>query len=141
MMRGVDEIQAAARSFVGVPFVHQGRSRAGCDCVGLLILVANAIGVETVDRPYPQQPPEGMLPESLEANGLRAVPIERRRFGDVVSFRFRRRYAQHAGILVERGGEEYLVHAYRPAGAVVEHVLDRRWRRLAVEAWRFWGDG
>lgn len=37
---------AAARGFLGVPWMHQGRSERGMDCVGLIVLSLRAIGVE-----------------------------------------------------------------------------------------------
>lgn len=36
---------AAARSYIGVPWKHQGRSRAGLDCIGLIILAGRDIGI------------------------------------------------------------------------------------------------
>jgi cell wall-associated NlpC family hydrolase len=36
----------AARSYLGVPWVHQGRSRKGVDCVGLVVLAMRAIGID-----------------------------------------------------------------------------------------------
>jgi cell wall-associated NlpC family hydrolase len=37
---------AAARGFLGVPWVHQGRSERGMDCVGLIVLSMRACGVD-----------------------------------------------------------------------------------------------
>jgi cell wall-associated NlpC family hydrolase len=37
---------SAARGFLGVPWVHQGRSEKGMDCVGLVVLSARAAGIE-----------------------------------------------------------------------------------------------
>lgn len=37
---------AAARGFLGVPWVHQGRLEKGMDCVGLIVLSARAAGLE-----------------------------------------------------------------------------------------------
>lgn len=36
----------AARGFIGAPWVHQGRSERGMDCVGLIVLSARAIGLD-----------------------------------------------------------------------------------------------
>ena len=38
-----DAIVAEARTWLGVPWRHQGRSRAGVDCAGLVVLVARAL--------------------------------------------------------------------------------------------------
>lgn len=37
---------AAARGFLGVPWVHQGRSERGVDCVGLVVMAARAVGLD-----------------------------------------------------------------------------------------------
>lgn len=37
---------AAAREFIGVPWVHQGRTERGMDCVGLVVLSARAVGID-----------------------------------------------------------------------------------------------
>jgi len=36
---------AAARSYVGVPWKHQGRSRTGLDCIGLTVLAGRDCGL------------------------------------------------------------------------------------------------
>ena len=43
------EIADTARNYLGVPFVHQGRSPQGLDCVGLLVQVAEDLGFEAHD--------------------------------------------------------------------------------------------
>jgi cell wall-associated NlpC family hydrolase len=37
---------SAARGFLGVPWVHQGRSDKGMDCVGLIVLSIRAAGID-----------------------------------------------------------------------------------------------
>ncbi|TGT76705.1 MULTISPECIES: NlpC/P60 family protein [unclassified Mesorhizobium] len=37
---------AAARGFIGAPWVHQGRSDKGMDCVGLIVLAARSVGID-----------------------------------------------------------------------------------------------
>jgi cell wall-associated NlpC family hydrolase len=36
----------AARGFLGVPWVHQGRTDKGMDCVGLIVLSMRAAGID-----------------------------------------------------------------------------------------------
>lgn len=40
-----DRLEAAARSLVGVRFRPQGRTREGCDCLGLVLQVAQTAGL------------------------------------------------------------------------------------------------
>ena len=37
-------IVAAARTWLGVPWRHQGRTRQGVDCAGLVVLVGRGLG-------------------------------------------------------------------------------------------------
>lgn len=41
-----DAFVAAARGFLGAPWVHQGRTERGMDCVGLVVLSMRAIGID-----------------------------------------------------------------------------------------------
>jgi cell wall-associated NlpC family hydrolase len=43
------EIVAAARALLGVRYAHQGRSRAGLDCIGLPVLVRAELGLAPLD--------------------------------------------------------------------------------------------
>jgi len=43
-----EAIVAEARTWIGVPFLHQGRSRNGVDCIGLVLCVRAALG------PFPE---------------------------------------------------------------------------------------
>lgn len=38
--------EAAARGWIGVPSRHQGRSRAGVDCIGLVVMAARDCGLD-----------------------------------------------------------------------------------------------
>ncbi|ESY89016.1 hypothetical protein X739_00480 [Mesorhizobium sp. LNHC220B00] len=41
-----DAFLAAARGYLGVPWMHQGRTDKGMDCVGLIVLSMRACGVD-----------------------------------------------------------------------------------------------
>jgi cell wall-associated NlpC family hydrolase len=41
-----EDFLAAARGFLGVPWMHQGRTDKGMDCVGLIVLSARAAGID-----------------------------------------------------------------------------------------------
>ena len=44
-----DAIIAAARAWLGVPWRHQGRTRQGVDCAGLVVLVGREFGLAAYD--------------------------------------------------------------------------------------------
>jgi cell wall-associated NlpC family hydrolase len=57
------QIVAKAKSFIGTPWKHQGRSRRAVDCVGLVIAIADELGVlppDLVIPPY-RRVPDGSL--------------------------------------------------------------------------------
>lgn len=123
----------AARSFVGVPFQHQGRNRNGIDCVGLAIAALTKVGVVFFEEP----PTYGRLPvgDSLLAP-LReyCTPTEATEPGSLLAIRFRREVT-HVAILTG----PTIIHSYEGARRVVEHGYDKRWQKLTVAQWRLPG--
>ena len=138
------EVIACARQFAGVRFVHQGRSAAGLDCLGLLLLTAQTLelsfdgqGVEALDVPhYGARPDALLLKQKLDAH---LMPIEKSevREADIVLLKIDGR-PQHLGLLTDYplAGELGMIHAYAPAREVVEHRYDAHWRRDTYTAYR-----
>ena len=126
--RIVDE----ARRWVGVPYLHQGRNRFGVDCVGLILVVAWALGRSEYDvKGYGRTPHAGFL--KAEADRLmEPIAVDARQPGDVLLMRFRRE-PQHLAFVSDRG----MIHAYAGAKAVVETSLPREWldRVVGAYAW------
>jgi NlpC/P60 family putative phage cell wall peptidase len=135
-----NDIIAAARSWLGTPYVHQASAKgAGTDCLGLIRGVWRELYGEEPEIPPPYGPDWN---ERAWARGARQEPLlaaARRHLapraigeeapGDVLVFRVvRDGPAKHCGIMTE---EARFIHAY--AGrAVVESWLSRWWReRLA----------
>lgn len=126
---------AYARACLGTPFRHQGRlPGVALDCAGLVLAVAQAVGVEAVDFPgYGRQPFNGQLEAALAAQPcLEPVALADRQPGDVLLLRIARD-PQHLAIL----GEGTLIHAWADAGQVCEHRLDARWEARIVAVYRF----
>lgn len=115
------EIVAAALSWRGVPFRHQGRARDGVDCVGLVLAVGRQCGVDTrhVDVPDYGRLPDGRF-FGLFARHLTRITRDAARAGSVIVFA---RGAQHchAGILIDDLGS-YL-HASVRRGCVTFGTL------------------
>lgn len=131
-------IQFEARKHLGTPFRHQGRlPGVGLDCVGLLVMVARALGLEHVDRrAYTMRPDGHTLLETLRANPCLlelespAHAIE----GDVLVFEFAGpKWPQHAAIRTDIG----MIHTYQRIGKVAEHGYDAEWRGRTTHAFRF----
>lgn len=143
------EIVREARKFLGVPFVHQGRSKSGLDCVGLVIVVARNLELcEYTEVAYNRRP-DGRLISVLRENLKRVVKGELLP-GQVVAMRLPK-YPCHVGIVTESPGVECLdksgrivmgsqwrvIHALSGNGRVVEHTLDARWQGKIIESYEF----
>ncbi|TBW40981.1 peptidase P60 [Siculibacillus lacustris] len=135
-------IVAAARRWIGTPYVHQASLEGvGCDCLGLVRgLWREFYGAEPeAVEAYGPDWAEASRAERLIDAGRRhlvAVPLAAILPGDVLLFRWRPDLpAKHAGIL---GAPDRFVHAYDGA-AVVESPLGPWWRRRLAAAFAFPG--
>ncbi len=110
--------------YLGIPYVHLGRTMQGLDCYGLIILVYKDLGYELMDLEdynkhwalrgqdlfvdnYQKQWERGTTPQPF----------------DVVLFRGTKGVANHAGIYF---GPERFLHCIE-AGVVVGKFSDDRW--------------
>lgn len=136
-------IVAAARGWIGTPYVHQAsRKGAGTDCLGLLRGVwREVVGVEPeVVPPYTADWSEAARREDLRAAAERCLwPVVpgQEGPGQVLLFRMREgAVAKHLGISVPGPEGESFVHAYTGHG-VVESPLSAPWARRIVERFAF----
>lgn len=131
------EIVVAARSLMGTPFRHQGRVPGlALDCAGLVIVVAQQLGIEHFDVPgYGRRPHRGLL-EQVLADQPALIPVNRRESGpgDVLLMRFGKE-PQHLAILAE----STIIHSWEASGKVCEHGLDDLWLTRIVRVYRFAG--
>lgn len=138
------DVVAAARSYVGAKWRHQGRSRAGIDCAGLIICVARDLRLAdgfVDDRSYKRQPDGRTLHGLLRAH-LDEVRRSEIRPGDVAEMRVvSDGYPQHLGIIADGPeGRLNMIHAWTKARRVFEGAFDP-WRPNLVCAFRFRGAG
>ena len=137
-----NDIVAAARGWIGTPYLHQASLRnIGTDCLGLVRGVwREVMGAE------PEVPPAyapgwaeiGGVEAMAEAAGrhMHAVALADYRAGDVLLFRWRPQLpAKHAGIAVSTAA---MVHAQEQA-AVTEVALSPWWLRHLAFVFRFPG--
>ena len=139
----MSDIVAAARSWIGTPYLHQGTHKgAGCDCLGLIRGGwRETVGAEP--SRVPTYTPDWSEPEGQERLFAAAhlwledaadTPWQA---GQVVLFRMRdRAVAKHLGVLTERDEGFGFVHAYSGHG-VIESPLSDPWRRKVVARFSF----
>jgi len=131
------KIVELAQSFIGTPFVHQGRVPGhGLDCVGILAIIGQDLGLMSYDETvYPREPDGKRLRLGLEQHYIRVL-LDEVQPGDILLFWIgSNQRPQHVGIRTQTG----LVHAHSSLGRVVEHGFSPRWQRQVVAAYKFPG--
>jgi hypothetical protein len=117
-------LDSAARTWLGVPWRHLGRSREGIDCIGLVLLAARECGIAAADpAPYAREPASHRLRQEL-ARHLAEASVADPRPGDVLVFNLGL-YAGHLGIAGLHPEYRVLsvIHAFAPRRRVVEERL------------------
>jgi cell wall-associated NlpC family hydrolase len=129
------EIVAEARKWLDTPFHHNGRVLgAGVDCYGVIEMVGRALGVEIPENiRYSRIPDEEELLRYMDTY---AVRVERNaaQAGDIAIIPHLGRL-RHMAILTDKG----LLHAWEPAGRVVEHAIDKSWARMIRRVYAYPG--
>jgi cell wall-associated NlpC family hydrolase len=132
------DIVSIARTWLDVPFRHQGRSRHGVDCGGLLLMVATDAGL-SVAAPtvYSMSPDPDMIADTLQTNCTR-LQFRDQHPGDVLLFSFAGE-PRHVGIASELAGHPAVIHAWAKPGKVVEHRIDDLWHKRLRAVYRLRG--
>lgn len=112
----------AARAYLGVPWHHLGRTAAGVDCVGLLLLAGRDAGLDVPNPPaYPRLPNGYDLAAACALIGRR-VTVDQARDGDILLFSDAA-YPGHVGIRTTLAGAPHCLHARASRRKVVEEPL------------------
>lgn len=124
------EVVAAARAYDGVRWVHQGRSKAGIDCAGLLIRVHLDLGLPVRDMQGYKRTPDGLL----FLNNIRSqtviapAPLP----GTICVFK-ETLLPCHVGFFTEKHGVIHILHSFAPQGKVIEEPYDHYWPAKLTE--------
>lgn len=138
------KIVIEARGWVGTPFAHQAATRgAGCDCVGLIRGVAQAVGISPVTADewsyigaYGRLP----RPDAMGAQMRRFLaPIKGAALpGDIAWIAWKKGLPMHLALIgSDETGRQTLIHSYELVGKVVEHGFVDPWPGYVVSFWRF----
>lgn len=137
---GVLRLDHVARQWIGVPFAHQGRSRRGVDCVGLVAVCCAAIPEFSHHcahdlKGYVSNPHGGTLEAALSR--AFGAPVTGYQPGDVVACAFPRVVRHVAIVAAHPQGGLSLIHALnKDHRRVIEHRLDARWSGFIRAAFR-----
>lgn len=141
-MQSRQQLIDAARAYKGTKWRHQGRSRTGIDCAGLIVCALKDIGIEVPDRTDYQRRTSGQqFMAHFTKHGIRKHPKDMAP-GDVLVFR-EPAYPCHCAILTEKNGEHFIIHAHARRKKVVEEHYAHEWldRLIAVYQVPGIGDG
>lgn len=133
MKRYPQELIDEARKWLGTPFHHQGRVRAGVDCAGVIVKPAQAINLEIIDKPGYSRTPSGVLQSEI-AKQLVRVKIADMQPGDVLLMSWIE--PQHVA-LVTGLNPLTILHSFAQAKKVVEHQVDDNMVTNITAVYRF----
>ncbi len=131
-----ERIVTEARGWLGVRWRHQGRSRTGIDCVGLIVEVARALELSEYDSTAYGRRPEGQGFVHHFRDRMTAIAIPEARPGDVLLFADHA-YPCHCGIRTDLRGAAHLLHAHALRRKVIEEPYAGEWAQKARFAFRF----
>lgn len=123
------DLVEAARSYLGVRWMHQGRSPLGVDCVGLLICAGGDVGLSIPDmKGYRRTPqPDVFVRHILDNSNEQSGPL----IGNFGIFRDGTQPC-HVGIFGEQYGQPSLIHSFAGTGKVMEEPFDPYWQQRCV---------
>jgi NlpC/P60 family putative phage cell wall peptidase len=133
-------VVAEALTWVGTPYRHQGsRKGIGCDCLGLIRGVWEAVYGNEPEHPGPYAPDwaeTGGRDRLLDAARRHCLekPVGARMAGDLLIFRWRPQHAaKHLGIVMP---DDRFLHAYE-GHCVTISTLVPQWRRRIAGVFAF----
>lgn len=119
-----DKIVAEARTWIGVPWKHQGRTRIGIDCVGLLVVVLHKLKLTDYDfQAYGRRSQGREFLYHFERRAERK-PLNSEQPGDILLFRDKQ-FPCHAAIVASMNNTLTIIHAHALRRAVVEDRLNQ----------------
>lgn len=130
-----------AITWLDTPYSHQGRKkRVGVDCVGIIIGVANELGLSDFQYNHGYQPlPDGTVLKDYMDRYLLPIPKEEMKAGDMMLCWFGKKdVPQHTAFVMPNNK---MLHAYSNAKKVVTHRLTSFWEERFLQAYKYHGLG
>lgn len=131
------ELIAAARSWIGVPFRHQGRSRLGVDCIGFVMCVRLELGPWPHARAHvARYPRAGVDDELLREISSTCERLSSAEPGAVVLVKWPgQKHPTHVALCTG----ETIIHTYQRLGRVLECGYRAQWLRWTHSLYRLPG--
>lgn len=127
-------VPAWVSDWIGTPYLKRGRTREGCDCLGLLMLVHKArLGVDLPD-PYCTIT-AAIRNKEADQNAQFYVPVESPEEGDVILVRYKG-FPIHVGYCIDR---TWMLHTDPEMGAIIEKWCGIKWQNKVIGVYRYVG--
>lgn len=134
-----NDVIAEARTWLGVPWAHQGRTKQGVDCAGLVIMVARNLGLSAYDTTNYQRRTNGRGFLTHFRENMIDKPVADARPGDVLLFRDKQ-FPCHSTIVAQRNSLLTIVHAHALRRMVIEEPLGQGdWMERRVACFGYQG--
>lgn len=118
--------------------MHQGRTRKGIDCAGLIVRVAHELGLSDYDSRDYQRRTSGHEFLRHFRDNMKQKPISLIEPGDVILFRDKMYPCHSAFVADDKKGSLTIIHAFAGAKKVVEEKLDQGdWLERVVGVFEF----
>lgn len=131
------EFVVEVRTWEGVKFRHQGRSRLGVDCIGLAVVTLKAKGYLPED--FADNASYGRVPntsEFIDTVEKFCAKIDAPENGCLIVFKFpQSKFPSHAAVM----DGPYMIHAYERDGRVVRTTYGQPWVRMTYGFYRLPG--
>lgn len=138
MLHSRDLIVDNTRLWLGTRWVHQGRSSAGIDCVGLIIRVAQSIGIEPEDfHGYSRRPNGSQFLKHLREQADRG-DINDPKPGSIAVFK-QNQFPCHTAVFALKYNKLSIIHAHASRKKVVEDMFDFEWPSKLMDVLEFPG--
>jgi cell wall-associated NlpC family hydrolase len=129
-----------ARSWIGVKYQHQGRTRKGVDCIGLILGVSSELGVQLIAPDnYAPSPASNLVLKYADAQGV-TIENKKLELGRIaVLWGIDSNEAQHFAVVGEYNGRQTMIHAFSRQGKVIEHSWDTFWLKRLMKVYELPG--
>lgn len=116
------EVVIEARTWIGVPYRHQGRGRNGVDCLGLLQMIAEKLGIAGYDELDYSRNPSGLRMARLLGEHLQRIEYVEAREGDILHMATAKE-PQHLAI-ISNDEPRRIIHSSAMHGRVLEQSIE-----------------
>ncbi len=120
--------------WIGLPHVKQGRSRDGCDCLGLFILLHKARFNRDIPDPSCSRE-EAIRQRVADAQRANYVEVSEPQEGDALLMRTNG-HPIHVGYCID---QSLMLHSEGDAGSQIERWNSTRWKARLLGIYRYAG--